>query len=431
LEEAKLRAVAEARAAAEARLAAETRAKTKADNEAKAKAELEAKAKVAAEARLKVAEEARANAEAKAAEEAKLRMAAEAKAAGETKRRAAAEAKAAEEAKLAAAAKVLAKAEEEARARAESVARLKAEKKARLAAQEKAARDARLEAKKEKEREKITRALIARANAETAHAKAETVQAEAANKRKTSKRSSQCVWFYTNEGDRLGPVSFEALRTMAADSSLDPRLDMVWRKSMDAWKPAGQIDGLFERISAPIAAKPPPSSRKIPARPTKSCRELMAGSTSWPGARRRSLLLITLVFPFAWHHALNASSPFLVERFGQTLMGKILPAAALLPLAILIYFGLKRLVNLGMSRLWFLAVFAPVLNLWVGYRCLACPPGYAYHKKLDGPGIALAAIYWFIILTLLLLLTAHVALLSGAIQSPGLQAQIRGLLSSP
>ena len=88
-----------------------------------------------------------------------------------------------------------------------------------------------------------------------------------------------------------------------------------------------------------------------------------------------------------------AASPYLMKHAGQVPMEKILYAAVFLPVLIWIHFGLRRLVNLGMSRLWFLALFAPFLNLWVGYRCFVCPPGYAYHKKLDGPGVVLAILY--------------------------------------
>jgi uncharacterized membrane protein YhaH (DUF805 family) len=109
-------------------------------------------------------------------------------------------------------------------------------------------------------------------------------------------------------------------------------------------------------------------------------------------------------------------------------MGNILPAAPLVPLAVLVYFSLKRLVNLGMSRWWCLAVFAPILNLWVGYRCFACPAGYAYHKKLDGPGIALAILYWLITVAAVLIVAAMVALLVGVINSPSLHEQLRVLI---
>jgi uncharacterized protein (DUF983 family) len=83
-----------------------------------------------------------------------------------------------------------------------------------------------------------------------------------------------------------------------------------------------------------------------------------------------------------------------------------------------------------MSRMWCLAVFAPFLNLWVGYRCFACPSGYAFHKKLDGPGIVLAIVYWLVMLAFVLMLVAAAAMLLGAIKSPELQEQIRSLIRS-
>jgi hypothetical protein len=86
------------------------------------------------------------------------------------------------------------------------------------------------------------------------------------------------------------------------------------------------------------------------------------------------------------------------------------------------------LVNLGMSRWWGLAVFAPFLNLLLGYRCLACPAGFALHKKLDGPGIALAILYWLFTISLILLLSALLALLLGVIDNPAIQSQLRSLL---
>lgn len=216
---------------------------------------------------------------------------------------------------------------------------------------------------------------------------------------------------------------------MAAESSLDPRLDMVWKKDMGAWIPAGQIDGLFERKSVPVEPKetlaPPAVSLRPPQR---SARAMRGMDVPWPGARRRSLLLMTLVFPFAWQFALSAISPFLIARLGPILMEKILPFAALVPLVVLVHFGLKRLVNLGMSRWWYLAVFAPILNLWVVYRCFVCPPGYAYHKKLDGAGIALAIPYWLIMVSGVLMLSAASASLFGMIDHPQLLEPLRAAI---
>ena len=159
---------------------------------------------------------------------------------------------------------------------------------------------------------------------------------------------------------------------------------------MDAWIPAGKIDGLFERqaVSVKTEEKPAPISKKPARAPKQMARPTMTGDASWPGARRRSLFLITLLFPIIWEYAFAAGSPFLVKQAGPVIMGKILPYAPFVPLVVVTWFWLQRLVNLGMNRLWILAAVVPGLNLWLGYRCFVCPAGYAYDRKLDGPGIA-------------------------------------------
>jgi hypothetical protein len=245
----------------------------------------------------------------------------------------------------------------------------------------------------------------------------------------SSLSATRRVWHYTCEGDRLGPVSLEELRKRAADSLLDPRLDMVWRKGMDGWTPAGRIDGLFDRMD------PQPKTRQILAKPTVPLQPTQRISQTksrikltWPGARRRSLLLATLVFPVAWKIILVAISPYLTRQFGIILMERILPLAALAPLAVVVHFGLQRLLNLGMSRWWLLAACVPALNLWLGYRCFACPPGFACHKKLDGPGIAMAALYWIAMAAVIWMLIFKPAKLADLVGSPLLQKQLRSAI---
>jgi hypothetical protein len=55
---------------------------------------------------------------------------------------------------------------------------------------------------------------------------------------------------------------------------------------------------------------------------------------------------------------------------------------------------------------------------------LACPAGYAYHKKLDGAGIALAILYWGLILLSLLVVVGVILIIGGAMGSPELQREI-------
>lgn len=242
--------------------------------------------------------------------------------------------------------------------------------------------------------------------------------------------STRRVWHYTCEGDRVGPVSFEELKKRAADSLLDPRLDRVWKKGMDEWTPAGRIDGLFEHLNAPPKTRETIAKPTVPLQPSQRLTQRLIHSKTrtefaWPGARRRSLLLATLVFPLVWKHSLLAVSPFLINQFGIILMGKLLPLAALVPLGVAIHFGLKRLTNLGMSRWWMLAACIPGLNLWLGYRCFACPPGFACHKKWDGPGIALAAVYWTAMAAVIWMLIFKPAKLIDMSDIPQLEKHLR------
>jgi hypothetical protein len=147
--------------------------------------------------------------------------------------------------------------------------------------------------------------------------------------------------------------------------------------------------------------------------------EAMAKVTDWPGARRRSLIFMTFLFPMVWGALFGFSRAFLEAQLGPVIMNYIAMGAAFVPLIVAVHFGLMRLLNLGMSRWWFLGHFVPLLNLWIGYRCFACPAGYAYHKKLDGVGVALAIIYW---LTLLLGVAGAVfSVMYAAVAMPELQ----------
>jgi hypothetical protein len=61
-------------------------------------------------------------------------------------------------------------------------------------------------------------------------------------------------WYYTDQGQRLGPVSPEQLKQLATSGRLRPS-DMVWKQGMAQWVAANQIKGLF---SAATPETPPP-----------------------------------------------------------------------------------------------------------------------------------------------------------------------------
>jgi hypothetical protein len=239
----------------------------------------------------------------------------------------------------------------------------------------------------------------------------------------------QDAWFHTREGERIGPVSFAALRAKAAEGALNPRLDLVWTQGMEAWKPAGEIEGLFERRATVEAAETlapkaepyqPPASGEVAERMTKE--------DGWPGVRRRGYIFGTMIFPALWMMVLGVVAKLLKVEFGPEMGGWLVMASIAAPIAVILWAGIQRLPNLGMSRWWWLGNFVPLLNLWVGYRCFACPAGYAFHKKLDAGGVALAILYWLALVLTVVATGLAVAILAGALGTPELRQQVREFL---
>lgn len=236
----------------------------------------------------------------------------------------------------------------------------------------------------------------------------------------------QDAWFYSHEGERIGPVPFSDLRIRAKEGGLNPRLDLVWTHGMAEWKPSGEIDGLFERRAAPEAPESlSPTVDPYTSPGHESAAEYMGKEGEWPGAGRGRYLFTIIVLPFLLTFGIATLTTLVDSQFGNQVGGLIMLGVMILTLLIVIQVNLQRLVNLGMSRWWFLGHLVPILNIWLGYRIFACPGGYAYHKKLDGIGIVLAIFYWLTTLAGILALIGVIAISLGAVGSPELREKIQ------
>ena len=82
---------------------------------------------------------------------------------------------------------------------------------------------------------------------------------------------AQNEWFYENGGQRHGPVSPVALKTLASKGNISPST-LVWKEGLPQWTPAKAIRGLFpEDTAVGVAPAPvdPPAATRIdpPAQP--------------------------------------------------------------------------------------------------------------------------------------------------------------------
>ena len=87
----------------------------------------------------------------------------------------------------------------------------------------------------------------------------------------------------------------------------------------------------------------------------------------------------------------------------------VIGIALLVYLAALLYIVAQRMINCGYSPWWCVGTLVPLLNILVGFRCIACPEGYADHRTLDTAGKIWVGL--FVALILLVVVAIAVAMM--------------------
>jgi uncharacterized membrane protein YhaH (DUF805 family) len=194
-------------------------------------------------------------------------------------------------------------------------------------------------------------------------------------------------------------VRFDQVIEAAQAGRLEPRTDMLFGGDLEDWVPAGEVDGVFEKVN------PEDSKQASQALEATEAEKALADSGDFaddrdeqthidlPGAHRIGYFFGVTLLPTVLIIGLSKLMPVMIEVGGAKYGGYAPYVFLLVPLVVLIV-TLKRFQNLSMSGWWWLGLGVPILQLWLYYRLFACPPGYAFTKKLDVAGKVMAVLYW-------------------------------------
>ena len=214
------------------------------------------------------------------------------------------------------------------------------------------------------------------------------------------------LWHYTdNQGQQAGPVPTTELRDLIERGQASNK-SMVWSEGMDNWTLASQVEGLISSktpvptaISQPAAAAPatplttPTATTTVEANPYATPKSNLGIDTNpyaqpeYGGIRRLAYFARILLTTFLF---------VIVAVVGGALGGE--PAFVLILICALVFFilyirfALLRIRNIGASGWWLLLMLVPVASNALAIVLLACPEGFADHKKMDTIGIIVAVI---------------------------------------
>lgn len=240
----------------------------------------------------------------------------------------------------------------------------------------------------------------------------------------------QDQWWVSRQGQTFGPVSFAQLKESADAGRLEPRTDLVYGGSLAEWVAAHEVDGLFERkqtLPAPAPSAPASPGQAPAAQPMSDSGNYSSITTvEVGGIGRLGYIIASLLLPLLLGVALSLALSFLTPMVPEDVQG-FLPLIFVVVPVLTVVLAVMRFQNVGMSGWWWLGMLVPLLNLWLSYRLFACPPGYAYTNRLDGPGKFLAALFWLSVLAAIALpVVAAFGLIQG-LDAEELQAWISAL----
>ena len=208
-------------------------------------------------------------------------------------------------------------------------------------------------------------------------------------------------WYFNKDGKQEGPVTASQIVALVNASSLDPAVTLVWREGLADWIPLQQSSVFEEAPNLPAPTLAPVRSL-TPVSPYSVSPQALAASRArrpempleYPGLGRLGYFLASMGLSLIFYVILFV---VVFAALGVDANGGGL---ALGSLFVVLLFGVaffflaaKRAVNLGMSGWAVLWSLVPFMNIWIGWRMMACPPGYEDHRTLDTPAKVITGLW--------------------------------------
>lgn len=215
-------------------------------------------------------------------------------------------------------------------------------------------------------------------------------------------------WYFVKEGKQEGPVTAPQLASLVKAGVVDASDVMVWREGLPEWQ-SWQASGIQQEITLlppPSLSQPAPTPAVTinPYSVSERAQSSFGADLAYMGpgysgyGRLRyflTIMAVTIVF-----YAVVIGITFGIMSASKspgtgTFVGMGLTTLVLMALfmAASFYAAAQRARNLGMSGWTVLWSLVPIMNIWIGWRLIACPEGYEDHRTLDVPGKVITGLW--------------------------------------
>lgn len=200
-------------------------------------------------------------------------------------------------------------------------------------------------------------------------------------------------WYISRNGEQEGPVTQQQIKALVESGHLDPAATLCWREGMTDWIALPESDLLAPVVQAPVTVGRVMYNPYVP--PKHAPKGTEVEQLEYPGFGRLAYIGWTFLITVVCYAVLFAVVFAMLKGSsdGIGLGGFVVLVIFAVAVVGSMYIGVKRVQNLGMSGWAILWSLVPFMNIWIGWRMMACPAGYEHHRTLDTAGKVVTGIF--------------------------------------